>query len=162
MRNKIFKLCALILCIFALIGVHAQETVPAAGGNASGSGGSASYTFGQLFYTINAGSSGSVAEGVQQPYEISTMVGLEEARGIQLSCKTYPNPTTDYLTLSIENFDPDGLSYSLFSMNGNLLENEKIMDRETSISMISYRRGTYILKVANKNKEVKTFAIIKN
>ncbi|MEE4177590.1 MAG: hypothetical protein V2I46_08780, partial [Bacteroides sp.] len=67
-RRKTFFLC-LLLCF----GVHAlfgQEAVVPAGGNATGSGGSVSYTAGQVFYLIHSGPSGSVSQGVQQPYEI--------------------------------------------------------------------------------------------
>ncbi len=156
------KLIALILFGFSLAGLQAQETLPAAGGDAIGSGGSASYSAGQLVYTTNTGIDGSVAQGVQQPFEISVITAIKEAEGIDLICTTYPNPTTDFLTLKVENYDLKDLSYYLFSMNGNLLESEKIIERKTSISMIEYLRGTYILKVVSKNKEAKTFAIIKN
>jgi hypothetical protein len=42
---------------------------PQAGGEATGSGGSVSYSVGQVVYTTNTGINGSVAQGVQQPYE---------------------------------------------------------------------------------------------
>jgi hypothetical protein len=112
--------------------------------------------------STNEGTDGSVAHGVQQPYEISIVVGIEEASGIDLILKAYPNPTKDLLKLKVENFNLDDLTYYLFSMNGNLLESKKIIDRETSIQMSKYLRGTYILKIISKTNEVKTFSIIKN
>ena len=162
MKQLKLKLIALLLFGFSLTGLQAQEAFSASGGEAAGSGGSVSYSVGQLVNTTNYGENGSVAQGVQQPYEISIIVGLEEAKGIELKCSAYPNPTTDLLKLKIENYDLDDLTYFLFSMNGNLLEHHKIIERETSIPMISYLRGTYILKVVSNNKEAKTFTIIKN
>jgi len=53
-----------------MIGLQAQETIPASGGKASGSGGTASYSFGQVVYTTYTGTNGLVAQGVQQPFEI--------------------------------------------------------------------------------------------
>ncbi len=156
------KLIALLLFGFSLAGLQAQEAFPVAGGDAVGSGGSVSYSVGQLVYTTNTGEDGSVAQGVQQPYEISIITAIEEAGGIDLICNAYPNPTTDFLTLKVESYDLDDLSYYLFSMNGNLLESQKITEREISISMIKYLRGTYFLKIVSKNKEAKTFSIIKN
>ena len=44
---------------------NAQEVQPASGGNASGSGGSASFTIGQIFYTSATGASGSAGQGIQ-------------------------------------------------------------------------------------------------
>jgi hypothetical protein len=163
MKHTKLKLSVLLLLGFVLGGLHAQEVIPASGGNASGSGGSVSYSVGQLVYTTNTGSNGySVAEGVQQPYEISVITGLEEAKGINLTCTAYPNPATDLLTLKVENYDYENLSYQLYDMNGNLFESKKLIDKKTSITMAKLVPGTYFLKVISNQKEAKTFKIIKN
>jgi hypothetical protein len=56
-------------------GLAMQNTISSAGGNAKGSGGSASFTVGQIFYTKLSGTNGSVVQGIQQPYEISISKG---------------------------------------------------------------------------------------
>jgi hypothetical protein len=151
-----------VLLFFAtLTAAQAQETLLATGGNASGSGGSTSYSVGQVVYTTNTGTSGSVAQGVQQPYEISVVTGLDEAKGINLSVTAYPNPTTDYLTLNIGEFEISNLSYQLYDMNGKLLQSEKIRGTQTSIVMSNLVPANYFVKVIQGNKEVKTFKIIK-
>ncbi len=162
MRHKRLKLSAVLLLGLGLTGLQAQESVNATGGNASGSGGSVSYSVGQVVYTTNTGTSGSVAQGVQQPYEISVVTAIEEAKGINLSVMAYPNPTTDYLTLSIDEFGISNLSYQLYDMNGKLLQNEQITGNQTSIVMSNLVPATYFVKVIQGNKEVKTFKIIKN
>ena len=162
MKHKRLKLSALLFLGLGLTGLQAQTSVNATGGNASGSGGSASYSVGQLAYTTNTGTNGSVSEGVQQPFEISVVTGIEEAKGINLSVSAYPNPTTDYLTLSIGEFDISNLSYQLYDMNGKLLQNEKITGNQTSIAMGNLVPANYFVKVIQGNKEVKTFKIIKN
>jgi len=162
MRHKRLKLSAVLLLGLGLTGLQAQTSVNATGTNASGSGGSASYSVGQVVYTTNAGTSGSVAQGVQQPYEISVVTAIEEAKGINLSVTTYPNPTTDFLQLTVESEKLKDLSYQLFDMNGKLLQNEKITSNQTSIVMSNLVPATYFIKVIQGNKEVKTFKIIKN
>ena len=162
MRHKKLKLCAVLLLGFGLTGVQAQESVNATGGNASDSGGSVSYSVGQVVYTTNTGTTGSVAQGVQQPYEISVVTGLEEATGINLSVSAYPNPTTDYLTLRIGEFDISNLSYQLYDMNGKLIQSEKIIGNQTSIVMSNLVPANYFVKVIEGDKEIKTFKIIKN
>ena len=162
MKHKRLKLSALLFLGLGLTGLQAQTSVNATGGNASGSGGSASYSVGQLAYTTNTGTNGSVSEGVQQPFEISVVTGIEEAKGINLSVTAYPNPTTDYLTLSIADFDASKLSYQLYDMNGKLLQSEKITGNQTSIVMSNLVPATYFVKVIQGNKEFKTFKIIKN
>ncbi len=146
---------------FLLSPVTAQESVNATGGNASGSGGSVGYSVGQVVYTSNTGTTGSVAQGVQQPYEISVVTAIEEAKAITLSITAYPNPATDNLTLEVKDFDLSTLHFQLFDMAGKLLQSEKITDSRTSIAMGNLVPATYFVKVIQGNKEVKTFKIVK-
>jgi hypothetical protein len=165
MKHKKLKISALLLLGLGLTGLQAQEVIPAIGGNASGSGGTVSYSVGQVVFTTNTGTNGSVAQGVQQPYEISVLTGTEEAVGINLSVSTYPNPTSDFLTLSVFDSTPlsfQSMSYQLCDMNGKLLKSEKISDNQTSIDMSNLVPATYLVKVIHGNKEVKTFKIIKS
>jgi len=165
MRHKRLKLSTVLLLGLGLTGLQAQTAVPATGGNASGSGGSVSYSVGQVVYTTNTGTNGSVAQGVQQSYEISAVTAIKEAKGINLTVSAYPNPTTDYLTLSIDastTLSIQSLSYQLFDINGKLLKNEKITANQTSIVMHNLVPANYLVKVIQGNKEVKTFKIIKN
>jgi hypothetical protein len=165
MRHKKLKLSAVLLLGLGLTGLQAQEAITATDGNASGSGGSVSYSVGQIVYTTNTGTNGSVAQGVQQPYEISVVTGLKEAKGINLICSAYPNPTTDFINLKVDastTLSIQSMSYQLFDINGKLLENKKIEGNETSIVMSNLVPATYFLKVTHDNQEVKTFKIIKN
>ncbi len=156
--------------VFSIIGVlvsillNAQSAIPATGGNISIGGiGSVSYTVGQVVYTTNSDeTSGSVSQGVQQPYEISVVTGIEEALGISLEIMVYPNPATDFLTLKVMNYDKENLSYWFYDFNGNLLQNKKVEDNECNVSMQNLLSGTYILKVTDNIKVIKTFKIIKH
>jgi opacity protein-like surface antigen len=162
MQNKKLKLVIVFLFVIGLAVVHAQNTIPAAGGNAAGAGGTASYSIGQIVYTKNAGTTGSLAQGVQQPYEISVVTGIEEALGISLEINVYPNPATDYIKLIIENYEIENLKYQLYDINGSLLQTDIIESNETNIIMQTLLPSTYFLKVIQDNKDVKTFKIIKN
>lgn len=139
----------------------AQETIPASGGNATGTGGSASYSIGQIVYTINTGTNFYIVQGVQQPYEISVLTAIGEKQEISLSSSVYPNPTTEFLVLKVENFSNENLSYQLLDINGKLLENKKVSGDETSIFMGNLFPATYILKVLRDDEEIQSFKIIK-
>ena len=148
-----------------LSGLQAQEMITVASGNASSDGGSVSLSVGQVVYTTHTGTSGSVAQGVQQPFEISVETSIEEAKGIILSVSAYPNPANDFLTLKLHaSMMPDNysLSYHLFDNNGKLLMSKIIESNETSIPMKELVPAIYYLKIKDGNKEVKTFKIIKN
>jgi hypothetical protein len=71
MKYKKLNLVSILLLGLGLTALQAQEVIPASGGDASGGGSSVSCSYGQMVYSINTGTNGSVAEGVQQPYEIS-------------------------------------------------------------------------------------------
>jgi hypothetical protein len=163
MRHKKLKFGVALYLGLGLTGLHAQTAVPAGGGKAEGTGGSVSYSVGQVTYTTNASvSNGTVAQGVQQPFEISNVLGLEEATGINLKASAYPNPTTDYLTLEVIDFQLSNLTFQLCDMQGKLLQSGKITGNQTSISMSNFLPSIYFVQVNRGNKEVKTFKIIKN
>jgi hypothetical protein len=162
MRHKKLKLSTVLLFVIGLTGIQAQNTIPATGGNATGAGGTSSYTVGQVVYTTNSGTNGTVAQGVQQPFEISVVTGVEEAQGISLEIMVYPNPTMDFITLKIENHEVLNLRYQLNDIKGSLLLDNIIEGSETSIEMSSLVPATYFLKVTDNKKVVKTFKIIKN
>ena len=75
MKRKKVKLSVLFLGLG--LTAQAQQATTATGGNASGSGGTVAYSVGQIFYTTNTGTTGSEAQGVQQPYEISIVLGID-------------------------------------------------------------------------------------
>jgi len=165
MIMKKLNLSVLFLFGLGLTGLQAQnihEAIPASGGNASGSGGSASYSVGQVVYTTNTGTNGSVAQGVQQAYEISIITSLEEATGINLTVSAFPNPTSDYLTLKTDNLDYQNLYFRLYDLNGKIIQENEVTLSETKISMKGLPSATYFLEVTNHKKVVKTYKIIKN
>lgn len=154
-----------ILTLIFIIGfgnIQAQEAVSTSGGDAAGSGGTLSFSVGQVTYTTNIGTDGSVAQGVQQPYEISIVTEIEEAKEISLSFSVYPNPTTNFLKLNIGNYTNENLNYQLYDGSGKIIESTKVNSNETSIFMENTARGIYFLKITENNKVVKTFKIIKN
>ena len=112
-------------------------------------------------YTTNTGTSGSVAQGVQQPYEISTTVGIEVTE-INLELAAYPNPANNTLVLNIGNYGNEKLSFQLFDLNGKLLAAEQVASTATTINMQGYPASTYLLNVLENHSLIKTFRIIKN
>jgi len=162
MRHKRLKLCAVIMLAIGLTGLQAQTSVNVTGGNSSGTGGSVSYSVGQIDYTSKTGTNGSVASGVQHPYEISVITGLGEAIGASLSVSAYPNPTADFLELKVESDNLTNLSFQLCDMNGKILQIKKITGDHIKIVMSNLVPATYFVKLTEDNKEVKTFKVIKN
>jgi len=161
MKHKKFILSALILFSLALTTVNAQQSINSSGGEASGSGGSASYSLGQIVYKTSSGINGSSAQGVQQPFEISITSGIQE-QSISLNLSAYPNPASDFLVLNVKENNFAKLSFQLLDSRGRILESGPVRENSTTISLDELASATYFLKVTQNNKEIKTFKIIKN
>jgi hypothetical protein len=162
MDNIKATIYAMLLLGLGLTTASAQSVMTTSGGNASGGGASVSYSVGQTVHKTQSSSNGSIAQGVQQPFEISVASGIEASDGILLSCSAYPNPTTDLLVLKVDNYSPDNLSYELCDIKGQVLGNGKVTDNGSGISMNGFAPGTYFLKVIKSGSAVKTFKIIKS
>lgn len=156
------KLLKILNVIFFLAAfqINAQQAVVSSGANATGSNGNVSYTVGQLIYTTNFSATGSISQGVQQAYEIQTVMGLDNF-DINLEFVVYPNPTADWLAIDIKNYNYETLRYQLFDINGRLVLSDKIVSDSTILKMQELSTSMYLLKVLSNNKEVKTFKIFK-
>jgi hypothetical protein len=159
MKNNTLFLLAFLLS-FSVQAQTSHQVLSATGGDASGSGGTVAYSVGQIVYTTSTGTTGSVAQGVEQAYEISS-VGIKET-ALNISLSIFPNPTSDYLTLKVEDYNNEVLSYHLIDEQGKLVLNEQITTQDTKVAMSSLARGAYFINIVHANKKIQTFKIIKN
>ena len=155
--SKTLLLTFTFFSLLATLELSAQENTVASGGKATGSGGTVNYSVGQVVYSTNIGTNGSVSQGVQQPYAVSTTVGINET-SIQLNA--YPNPTTNNLTLTTD--DSESLSYQLFNIQGAEISSKTLNSKTSNISLEGHPPATYFLKVIKNNEVIKAFKIIKN
>ena len=137
-----------------------QKGFVSLGDELTGPNGMVSYSVGQLDYLTHTGPGGSVAEGLQQPYEIWVVTGAEIA-GIDLQLAVYPNPTTAYVVLQAT-YDPQStIRYRLFDMSGQLLQAQTVTGDKSQIELAQYTNGTYLLEVQSGDRVVKSFKINK-
>ena len=155
----------LLFTVIAIIifnaSAQAQQSSNAAGGDATGIGGSVAYSVGQVVYTANNSPSGTVSQGVQQAYEIF-LIGINETE-LNSSLSVFPNPILDNLTLQISDYYNEKLSFHLYDLQGKSLNKEQIITEQTQINTSSLPPATYFIEVLNQeNKHVQSFKIIKN
>ena len=148
------------LLSFSVQAQTSHQVLSATGGDASGSGGTVAYSVGQIAYTTSTGTTGSVAQGVEQAYEIYS-VGIKET-ALNISLSVFPNPTSDFLTLKVEDYNNEALSYNLLDEQGKLVLNEQIITQDTQVAMSTLARGAYFINIVQANKKIQTFKIIKN
>ncbi len=150
-----------IITFFSASVIYSQVAVSASGSDATGTGGTASYTVGQVAYKTTSGTNGSVSAGVQQAYTISATTGVNETN-FNLEASVYPNPTTDLLVLSVNELKED-YKYKVLDMAGKLLSNGKLTNHQTQLDFSNYTAGSYYVNItSNQSKNIKTFQVIKN
>ncbi len=150
-----------LLSLFFSAVSFGQQDIDASGGNATGSGGTASYSIGQLAFESFSGSTGSINQGVQQPFEFYVNLANNQFN-YSFSATLHPNPTQDFAVLSLENQDPNAsLNYNLTDVTGKLITKGNINNKQTMIDVAALADACYFLNVFDKNKPVKTFKLLK-
>ena len=158
-KNKLRSILSILIGFCCVNNIQAQESINTYGGNATGNGGTVSYSIGQVLYNSNNGSGGIVAQGVQHAYEIFS-VGINET-DIGISLNAYPNPTAAFLTLQVNN-NITKLSYLVYDALGQLLFNGQIIANQTKINMELLPPASCYLHIVNQeNKNIHLFKIIK-
>ena len=158
---NLLKQTSLLVSVFLITQLaQAQEAIPVSAGTAEGSGGSANYTVGQVFYTTNTTTAGSVSQGVQHPFEFQILSNAALTT-VSLTAVTYPNPTKDFIILKITDTTLHNLRYTLFDINGKAIASSSITESSTQVQLKYLAIGAYVLKVSQKNKPLKTFKILK-
>lgn len=154
---------AIFFCLFALgiFKTKAQQAPITSGGNAVGTNGKITYSVGQNDYTYISNVFGSINQGVQQPFEIFTL-GTDNFQNIKLLMTVYPNPTSDKVSLKIDDYNLEKLTFQLLDITGKKILTQKINTSETIIDLQNFATTTYILQILDSAKNIKTFKIIKN
>ncbi|MBJ6367686.1 T9SS type A sorting domain-containing protein [Snuella sedimenti] len=151
---------ALAIC-FSLFGTaQAQEVVLASGSDASGSGGSASYSVGQTLQATLMGTNDFAYQGIQFYFESETLSIVDTANNLNVS--TYPNPSSSTLNLRVSGIEKGKLFYKLFNLLGVLMTSGEVTGNITKIDIDHLPMATYLLAINNYNNTIKTFKIIKN
>ena len=165
--QKLMKTQPYLLALWLVAGgmslsrAQAQSSVQAAGGTATGIGGTVSYTVGLPAYTVANGPGGTVTTGPQQPFEILVLSAASPALAT-VECTVYPNPTVETLTLRVDEKLARGLTWRLTDLGGRRLLHQSITGALTPISLQKFAAGAYLLAVTNQVGESKTFKIIKH
>jgi len=158
MKSKI--LIPLLVLSFAPLGLlKAQKTMASAGITATGSGGSSSYTVGQIDCQ-QKGANAQVMEGVQHAYEITTLA-VEDLDSKERNILLYPNPVKDFLFIDFNDKNYQDSNYVLFDSQGKLIKTGNLNQQKSELDFSLLPTSVYIIQIFQKNQNIKTFKIIK-
>lgn len=154
MRGLLF----VVACWLVLL-VHGQSAVLSAGGDALGTGGSVSFSLGQLADDHPAATTGNVQEGVQQPYvDGSTSIASHVA---QSDAYVYPTVTVDLVTIVLQDATGQPCNATLIDAQGRTVLQRLVSDARTDLSLTHLACGVYQLLLVDAVGAQRSFTIIK-
>jgi hypothetical protein len=140
---------------------QAQQTTDCAGGNASSTGGSVSYSLGQIFYEYDSDITGNISQGVQHAFEIYSLGIYESTLNQNISIS--PNPSTELLTINITESKSKNLIFKLYDIQGKVIFSGHINEPVTTINMSRIPAAIYYVNIENRQNQIlQSFKIIKN
>jgi hypothetical protein len=158
--TNLIKKSLIPLVLFLSFGFSSfgQNALSTAGGHFKSSGGSTSFTVGQVAYLLKKGNGSYLNEGVQQVYTkkttpIEELVYLKE---VQL----YPNPTHETFTLIMSTKEDVLVRYTIMDYLGKEIKYGIILSEKSEISLRDLPSGNYFISLKSK-KENRIFKIVK-
>ena len=154
-KKSILPIVLLMSCGFCSFG---QNAVSSTGGHFKTTGGSTSFTVGQVAYVLKKGNGSYLNEGVQQVYTKKTtpveeLVYLKE---VQL----YPNPTQETMTLILSSKEDVQVRYTIMDYLGKEIRAGNILSEKSEISLRDLPSGNYFISLKSK-KEIRIFKMVK-
>ena len=159
-KNLFLLVTGLFLLGSTVYGQTIQNSVvSSAAGSASAGNVKMDYTIGEtVIETFSAGGN-TLTQGFHQTN--LTLVAIENVE-LFAEISVYPNPTSEFVNLDI----PAGynmLDISMYDVQGKLLRTKTNASGLVTFDVNDLATGTYYLQVINtKNKELKTFKLIKS
>ncbi len=153
-------LILLFLLLLGMLGSKAQQVIASSGEFNTITTGTLSWTLGEVVTETGYRTAGesAITQGFQQGKLNVTAIRETVAHGFRISLS--PNPASDLITLSTENFK--GLEFHVFDQSGKLMNRGKLSGSNTPINLSNYPSGSYILRITGKEQAIESYQIIKN
>ncbi len=157
---KLIKKSIISIVVFISFGFSSfgQNALSAAGGHFKTSGGSTSFTVGQVAYVLKKGTGSYLNEGIQQVYTKKT-TPIEELVYLK-EVKLYPNPTQETMTLILSSKEDVQVRYTIMDYLGKEIRNGNILSEKSEISLRDLPSGNYFISLKSK-KEIRIFKMVK-
>ena len=132
------------------------QSVNSSGTSMSQSNGSLSFTVGELVVLSQTDSDGNTLGGGFTSSATISTASIQEPNVAVLNVKVYPNPTTDLITIAIQDTKLSQVGIEITDINGKVISNEKYagISNNIGINSAAWNNGTYFLKLKGDDNEV--------
>jgi hypothetical protein len=154
------SLKTMIILVFSSSFSYAQsispQSVNSSGTSMSQSNGSLSFTVGELVVLSQTDSDGNTLGGGFTSSATISTASIQEPNVAVLNVKVYPNPTTDLITIAIQDTKLSQVGIEITDINGKVISNEKYagISNNIGINSAAWNTGTYFLKLKGDDNEV--------
>ncbi|MCO4807473.1 MAG: T9SS type A sorting domain-containing protein [Flavobacteriales bacterium] len=157
------KVSALFSFLFVLGStIQAQEVIASAGAEVESSGGSMSYTIGEMVVTSTINTEGALTQGYQQGFLTPTAIDEIPA---ELELSLYPNPAADYIIIESKSLS-DFEQITMYDMAGKLVWSQNgnsSVDNKITVDFTGHAAGNYIIRLADSDKDQSfSYSVVKS
>ncbi|MGH1337166.1 MAG: T9SS type A sorting domain-containing protein [Aureispira sp.] len=134
--------------------------ITSASATSSATNGSLRWSLGELTVgNLDEGTAGSLQQGHQW---LVQYVPVDKIATIDVKIQVYPNPSTDYLTVQVEETTTSKLLGQLTSLEGNILKEVVLHDFQSTIAIQDLSVGIYFLTIVEEETGAQsTYKLIK-
>ena len=149
-----------IATLLGSISLHAQsverEVIASGGEYYSNGNAKLSVTIGEPVTETFTSGSNDLTQGFQQTK--ITVTEIEETIEDN-TVRIFPNPSSDFITVSLEKIE--NTSLSLYDSQGKLVMKNPLLSNSSVISIQSLARGTYFILLTEEGKKISKFELVK-
>jgi hypothetical protein len=155
------KIYTSILTIFTTLTFAQTNTLQVVGsaGNTVTSGNTQlTWTIGEPIVNTATSTNNILTQGFNQGVLLIT--AIDDLKNTTVTIQ--PNPTSDFAIIKLDDQNLSNAQYTLTDINGKVIQQNKIENKQTSVSFQDLANATYFIQVVTNNQKAKTFKVIKN
>ncbi len=119
------------------------------------------WTLGELQTETYDGLEITLTQGFHQADYKKTVTSVENTKIFPANIAVFPNPTSDFIQISINNLFINDLEYTISDILGKYLVVNKIKSNNTKVSFNAFKKGTYFICIKQNSKTLQTLKIIR-
>ena len=156
--KKIYTSFLSIFTTLTFAQTNTLQVVGTAGNTATSGNTQLTWTIGEPIVNTATSTNNVLTQGFNQGLLIIT--AIDDLKNTAVSIQ--PNPTSDFAIIKLEGQNLSNAQYTLTDINGKVIQQNKIENKQTSVSFQNLANAIYFIQVVTNNQKSKTFKVIKN
>jgi hypothetical protein len=156
--KKIYTSVLTIVTTVTFAQTNTLQVVGSAGNTAISGNSQLTWTIGEPIVNTATSTNNVLTQGFNQGLLLIT--AIDDVKNNNVSIQ--PNPTSDFAIIKLDDQNLSNAQYTLTDINGKVIQQNKIENKQTFVSFQDLANATYFIQVVTNNQKAKTFKVIKN